>query len=288
MHAAVPRLAPATLAIAILGLPANSAESPAPPAPNAADFGLDRRDLAALAARDIPLIDFHVHLRGGMTVEKALARQQAAGIRIGVLRNIGAGWPIETDDQLRAFLDRATGRGLLVGLQVNDRDWHTRHDRGLLDRCDYILGDTMIMPMPADSSPPVKLWQPEHYTIAEPQAWMERYLRHNLRVLAEPITILANPTYLPPPVEDRYDELWTDARMKTVIAAAVANRVALEINARSGYPRERFIRMAKRMGARFSFGSNNFDADPIDMSRCLKAIDKYGLDRDDLYVPAAK
>ena len=117
---------------------------------------------------------------------------------------------------------------------------------------------------------------------------MKRYLRHNLKVLAEPITILANPTYLPKHVEDRYDELWTDERMKKIIAAAVANHVALEINARSGYPAERFIRMAKNMGAKFSFGTNNFDDKPIDMSRCLKAIGKYQLTKDDLYVPAAR
>ena len=60
---------------------------------------------------------------------------------------------------------------------------------------------------------------------------MERYMRHNLRVLAEPITILANPTYLPPAVEGMYDQLWTDARMRKVIQAAVDNNVALEINA---------------------------------------------------------
>jgi len=255
---------------------------------SASDFGVTKTDIEALAARDIPFIDFHVHLRGGMTVEKALARQESPGIKIGVLKNIGAGWPIETDDQLRAFLDKTTGKGVYVGLQVNDRDWHTKHSRALLDRCDFILGDTMIMPMPDDSSPPVKLFKPDQFTITNPEAWMKRYVHLNLKVLAEPITILANPTWLPKPVEDRYDELWTDQRMKKIIAAAVSNNVALEINAGSGYPSERFIRMAKKMGAKFSFGTNNFDDKPIDMSRCFAAIAKYGLVKDDLYVPAAK
>lgn len=254
----------------------------------ASDFGVTKADIESLSARDIPFIDFHVHLRGGMTVEKALARQSSPGIRIGVLKNIGAGWPIETDEQLRAFLDETTGKGVCVGLQVNDRDWHTKHSRAHLDRCDFILGDTMIMPMPDDSSPPVKLFKPDLYTIKDPEAWMKRYVDHNLKVLSEPITILANPTYLPKHVEDRYDQLWTDQRMGKIIAAAIANHVALEINARSGYPSERFIRMAKKMGARFSFGTNNFDDKPIDMSRCHAAIAKYGLTKDDLHVPAAR
>jgi hypothetical protein len=146
----------------------------------------------------------------------------------------------------------------------------------------------MIMPMPNDDSPPVKLFQPDEFTIDDPEAWMKRYVKHNLRVVAEPITILANPTWLPEPVAHLYDELWTDGRMARVIQAAIDNNVALEINAGSGYPSERFIRMAKKMGAKFTFGSNNFDDKPHDMTRCLEAIEKYGLTKADMYVPTPK
>jgi hypothetical protein len=243
---------------------------------------------AGNAAERLPIIDFHVHLRGGMTVEKAVTRQAATGVRIGVLRNIGKGWPIETDAQLREFLDSVAGHPVYVGLQVNDRDWYKRHSQELLKRLDYVLADTMIMAMPDDDSPPVKLWMPKLYTIDDPEAWMKRYMRHNLRVLAEPISIFANPTYLPPPVQDRYDELWTDERMKQVIQAAIDNHVALEIPARSKYPSDRFIRLAQQMGAEFSFGTNNFNDKPIDMSRCFKAIATFGLTEDDLFVPERK
>ena len=272
----------------LFGMPGRAGETKEKKSPSAADFGLARKDLENLQARGIPFIDFHVHLRGGMTFEKAEARQSFAGIRMGVLRNLGEGWPIETDDQLRAFLDEAEGHSVFVGLQVNDREWHLKHASELLEKCDFFLGDTMIMPMPDESSPPVKLFKPDTFTIEDPEAWMVRYIRHNLRVLAEPITILANPTWLPKAVEDRYDELWTDERMKTVIGAAIDGGVALEINARSGYPSERFIRLAKEMGAKFTFGTNNFDDKPIDMSRCLEAIEKYDLGKADLYVPARR
>jgi hypothetical protein len=163
-----------------------------------------------------------------------------------------------------------------------------KHSPDLLKRLDFVLGDTMIMPMPDDDSEPVRLWMADQYTIDDPEAWMERYVRHNLRVLAEPITILANPTYLPAPVKDLHDKLWTDERMRQIIQAAIDNDVALEINARSGLPHENFIRMAKKMGAKFTFGSNNFDDRPIDMTRCFEAIDRYGLEESDMYVPAPR
>ena len=266
----------------------DNADANIPPRTSDAGYGVGDNVIDRFAAINVPVIDFHIHMRGGLTVDKAIARQAVTGINSGVLRNIGTGWPIETDQQLADFLDSVQARPVFVGLQVNDRDWMTKHSKKLLDRLDFVLADTMIMPMPNDDSPFVKLWLTDGYTIEDPEAWMERYVRHNLRVLAEPVTILANPTYLPPPVEDLYDQLWTNERMRSVIAAAVKNNVALEINARSGLPHDRFIRMAKEMGARFTFGTNNFDDKPIDMTRCFDAIQRYDLEKKDMYVPDAK
>jgi hypothetical protein len=255
--------------------------------PTTDGYGVDPDQIDRLAGDDIPVIDYHIHLRGGMTVEKSLERQMATGVNLGVLENLGEGWPLDTDERLREFLDGAKNRPLFVGVQVNDRDWHLKHAPELLKRLDYVLGDTMIMPMPADDSPPVKLWIADQYKIDDPEAWMDRYVRHNLRVLAEPITILANPTYLPPAVKDQYDRLWTDERMKQVIQAAIDNGVALEINAASGLPSDRFLRMAKQMGAKFTFGTNNFDDRRFDLSRYFDAIQRYGLTKDDMYVPVS-
>ncbi len=283
-HDAGSRVAFRKIALRVLPDDADPAASP-----RASDegYGVKANLLVRYAAMDLPVIDFHVHLRGGMTVQKAVERQAVTGVNMGVLDNLGVGWPIETDEHLQKFLDLAAGYPVFVGLQVNDRDWMTKHSKQLLDRLDYVLADTMIMPMPNDDSRPVKLWIPEGYTIDDPEAWMERYIRHNLRVLAEPITILANPTYLPPPVEKLYDELWTDQRMETIVDAAIKNNVALEINA-GGLPHDRFIRIAKKKGARFSFGTNNFNDKPIDMARCFEVIDRYGLQKADIYVPSLR
>ena len=269
--------------IAVRSLP-DQADPLAQPRASTAGYGIDARHMDQIAGQYTPVIDYHVHLRGGMTAEKALERQAVTGMNVGVLRNLGKGWPLERDEQLREFLDRVDHRPLFVGVQVNDRDWHTQHAPELLERLDFILADTMIMPMPTDDDPPVKLFEPDQYTIEDPEDWMKRYVRHNLRVLAEPVTILANPTWLPPAVADQYDELWTDKRMRRVIQAAIDNHVALEINARSGYPHPRFIKLAREMDASFSFGSNNFDDKHHDMSRCMEAIAKYGLSKKNLYV----
>jgi len=248
----------------------------------AADYGVTDGRIEKYNEQGIPIIDYHIHLRGGMTAEKALERQKLTGYRCAVLKNIGRGWPIENAAQLREFIDSAKGSGLLIGLQVNDRDWHKQIPDCLRAKIDYFLGDTMIMPDREGKE--VRLWMADQVKIDDPQEWMDRYIKHNLVVLAEPITILANPTYLPACLADQYDELWTEARMRTVIGAAIKNNVALEINGKSGYPHDRFIRIAKEMGAKFSLGSNNFDDQPINISRCFDVIDRFGLKKEDMYV----
>lgn len=237
-------------------------------------------------ARELSITDYHIHMRGGMTVEKAAAREKETGIRSAVLENYGREWPLSDNARLKEFIDachRASpaGQRLPVGIQVNDRDWHARIDPALLKRLDFVLADTMIMGTGADGKP-CRLWLPG-LVIEDPEAWMARYLAHNLQVLDEPISILANPTYLPPCIADKYDELWTEARMRMVIARAVQKGVALEIQAGSKFPSLSFLRLAKSMGAKFSFGTNNFTDKPADLSRWQEAINALDLQPSDLW-----
>ena len=247
-----------------------------------------RARMADARARGLTLSDYHIHIRGGMTPEKAAERQEDSGIRSAVLENFGREWPISNNVALAAFIDscskaRADGRRLPVGLQVNDRDWYRQIDPALFKRLDFILADTMIMGVTAEGKPR-RLWLPD-VTIDDPEAWMREYLAHNLRILDEPVSILANPTYLPPCISNRYDQLWTDDRMRQVIAKAVAKGVALEIQAGSAYPKPRFLKLAKAMGAKFSFGTNNFDDKPKDLARWFEAIDLLDLKPADLWSP---
>src|SRR6185437_7386668 len=98
--------------------------------------------------------------------------------------------------------------------------------------------------------------------------------------------IYANPTFLPDQLAPDYEKLWTESRRRQVIAAAVANGVAIEINSRYRLPSPSFIRMAKAAGAKFSFGSNN--TGPEDLLRSeygIRMIHECGLGWQDFFVP---
>jgi len=250
--------------------------------------GAFKQELANARLRGLTLTDYHIHIRGGMTLEKAALREAQCGIRSTVLENFGREWPLADNPTLKAFIDAHAqplpdGRRLPVGIQVNDRDWFTRIDPALRKRLDFVLADTMIMGVTAEGKPR-RLWLPD-VTIEDPDAWMEEYLAHNLRILGEPVSILANPTYLPPCIAHLHDRLWTEDRMRQVIAKAVANGIALEIQAGSDFPKPAFLKLAKQMGAKFSFGTNNFDDKPKDLTRWFEAIELLDLKPAELWSP---
>jgi hypothetical protein len=250
-----------------------------------------KREIGGLGEKGFVLTDCHIHLRGGMTIEKADLRQQDSGIRSAVLENYGREWPLADNAKLKEFLDaldraQPSGGRIPVGIQVNDRDWHTQIDPALRKRLDFILADTMIMGVTAEGKPR-RLWLPG-VTIDNPAAWMEEYLAHNLRILDEPVSILANPTYLPPCIAPLYDQLWTEDRMRQVIAKAVAKGIALEIQLGSDFPKPAFLKLARRMGAKFSLGSNNFDDKTKDPARWFQTITLLDLKPADLWNPPAR
>ena len=227
-----------------------------------------QEQVARLKAKGIPLTDYHIHIRGGMTPEKALDWMKKTGIRSGVLENTGRDWPLSDNGKLKAFIEDAQRfPELLIGIQVNDRDWYKTTDPELLKILDFVVADAMIM----DGQ---KLWFENEYTIDDENAWLERYFNHCMTVVNEPITIFANPTYLPNKIVHRYDDFWTDERMNKLIDAAVKNNVTVEIQAGTNFPNKKFIEIAMKKGAKISIGRNNHDDRPNELKRSLDWLEE--------------
>jgi hypothetical protein len=246
------------------------------------------------AADNLPRIDLHVHLdaeaKGGKSVtpSEAAALSKKLGVRFGVLAEGGCGGEIRDDKTLEAFLQSMEGQPMWRGLQVYGFGWPNCLSAEKLGKLDYIAADALVFP---DSSGPhasgrsVWLWLPG-VTFADPQDFMDRYVEFNLRVLAQPIQVWANPTYIPESLKARYDELWTPARMDRLIAAAVKNHVAIEINAHFQIPSAAFVRRAKAAGAKFSIGSNRHAQGIGEIEYCLRMARNCGLTAKDFFVPS--
>jgi histidinol phosphatase-like PHP family hydrolase len=74
--------------------------------------------------------------------------------------------------------------------------------------------------------------------------------------------------------------------MQKVIAAAVESGVAIEINARYKLPSERFLKLAKAAGAKFTIGTNNTSSSDFgDWTYPLDMQQKVGLSWKNMWVP---
>jgi len=119
-----------------------------------------------------------------------------------------------------------------------------------------------------------RLWFENEYEIADENAWLERYFRHNMTVVNEPITIFANPTYLPNKIKHRYDDFWTEERMLKLIDAAAKNNVAFEIQSGTDFPNKKFIELALARGVKLTIGRNNHDDRPNELKRSLDWLEE--------------
>ena len=242
------------------------------------------RDILRLGAENYPVVDYHVHLKGGLTLEQALANSRRLGITYGIAINCGLGFPVHSDDSVRAYLATMKDQPCYVALQGEGREWMTLTSPESIAAFDYCFTDAMTFT--DDHGKRMRIWLPEEIgVIPDSQAFMEMYVERIVGVMREPIDIYANASFLPQQIAADYDKLWTPERMQKVIDAAVENNVAIEINNRYKIPSAAFIKAAKAAGAKFSFGTNNAAADLGRMEYPIQMVKQCGLKWQDIFVP---
>ncbi|HUT11894.1 MAG TPA: hypothetical protein VMY42_15440 [Thermoguttaceae bacterium] len=242
------------------------------------------RQIRALREANFPLIDFHVHLKGGLTLEEALANSRRTGIQYGIAPNCGLGFPITDDEGIDRFLDEMKGQPCFKGMQAEGREWVNLFSKEAIARFDYVFSDAMTFTDHRGKR--VRLWIADEVVIDDKQAFVDMCVDKIVSVISdEPIDIYVNPTFLPAPIAGEYDTLWTAERMQRVIDAAVKHGVAIEINARYRLPGPAFIKRAKQAGVKFAFGTNNGGRDLGRLEYCLQMIEECKLTPNDMFVP---
>ena len=260
---------------------------PTPNTPPAARDALAQQILN-LAAHNVPVVDYHVHLKAGLTLEQALRKSRRDGIQYGIAVNCGKNFPVQDDPSALRFLKSMEGQPVFVAMQAEGREWTQMFSRRVASQFDYIFTDSMTWT--DNHGRRMRLWIPEEVgAIADSQEFMDTLVDRAVGILDhEPIDIYVNPTYLPAVVAKDYDLLWTEERMRKVIDAAKRNDVAIEINNRYKLPSTQFLGLAKETGCKFSFGTNN--SGPDDLGRCEYGVEmaiEHGLAWKDFFVPGA-
>ena len=239
-----------------------------------------------LSSRNFPLIDLHVHLKQGLTIEQAMAKSREYGITYGIAVNCGLKMPYPSEESLNDFLKTyQKPPQSFLAMQAEGREWLDLFSKETIEKFDYVFTDAMTWTN--DDGKRMRLWIADEVEIGDPQKFMEMLVDRIEKILDnEPIDIYVNPSYIPDEIGDQYDELWTTDRMDRVIAALVRNEIALEINDARRIPSAAFIKRAKSKGVKFTFGTNN--AGQVDLGNleyCLEMIQECGLEAGDIWVP---
>jgi hypothetical protein len=242
------------------------------------------RAIRDLSAHNYPVVDYHVHLKGGWTLDEALRYSRSTGIAYGIAVNCGLNFPIRNEAAALDFVSSMKNQPVFVAMQAEGREWVKMFSPEAVARFDYVFTDSMTF---THNGRRIRLWIPEEVgDIGDPDQFMDVIVDKTVTILNhEPIDIYVNPTFLPDVMASGYDRFWTPARMRRVIDAAVKNDVAIEINNRYRLPSIPFVRAAKAAGAKFSFGTNNTDRQLGRLEYPLEVVRECKLSWSDIFVP---
>ena len=243
--------------------------------------------IATLKKAGFEIVDYHSHLKGGLTMEDLLAHSKKTGIDYGVAFNAGIGFPITDDSTLLANYEQYKDYPVYMAMQAEGSEWVDMFSEENIATFDYVFTDAMTWTDRKGRR--MRLWIPEEVFVDDKDDFMDQLVDKIVGVMTnEPIDLYVNSTYLPDILQPDYDVLWTAERMDKVIDAAVANNIAIEINARYKIPSATFIKKGKVAGVKFSMGTNNTDKNLGTLDYAIQMIDECGLEPGDFFKPSKK
>lgn len=242
-----------------------------------------------LQQKGFPVIDYHVHLKGGLTKEHAHAMSMNYGINYGVAPNLGEGGVgrmLANDQEALEYYNEVKPLPFLMGAQGEGRRWIVQFSEDAISRFDYLFTDAMTV---VDNGAICRIYRPEEVLMRgrTRQQYMDMIVDQTVKILAnEPADIYANATFIPENWMNAYDCLWTDERVDKVLDVLEENGIAMEISPRYKIPSFDIIRKAKEQGIKFTFGTNNVDTDFGRCEYAVEAISACGLEASDIWFPS--
>jgi len=255
------------------------------------------RPLSALAQTpaqpglDFPLEDYHVHLNA-MTIDQVVETSKQTGVKYGILEHCGTKdnqYPIvlSTDKDLLEWIAKLQGKGVYIGVQAEWIDWVGCFSKEAFSQLDYVLTDSWTV---RDANGKrIKAFSREYDPGDDAEAFMKWYVDWIVEILeTTPLDIWSHPMWVTRKFTPQLEQMWTEERMRRVIATLKNTNTAVEIDSAVKLPTMPFLKMAKEEGIKFSFGASSQGAkiNPIDWS--IATAKELGLTRKDMFQPAPK
>jgi hypothetical protein len=97
------------------------------------------RQIIEIGRHNLPMVDYHVHLKEGLTIEAAMAKSRRDGIGYGVAINCGKLQPVTDNQGARAFVDSLKGQPCFIAMQAEGREWLQMFSRDTVALFDYVF-----------------------------------------------------------------------------------------------------------------------------------------------------
>ena len=244
-------------------------------------------EIIKLHQEDFPVLDYHIHIKGGFDDREAAKLSRKVGINYASSPNCGIGFPITDDAGVMEFLEASRSLPFILAMQAEGREWVTTFSPEVRAEFDYVFTDALTFTDTKGRR--TRLWMRSETWIEDEQEYMDLIVDKICDVLEEPMDIYVNPCFLPPQMDDRYDEFWTEARMNRFVEALAKSGKAMEINNRYKIPNKAIIQKAKAAGVKFTFGTNNAGANDVGlMEYAIQMKKECGITAADMYKPKIK
>ncbi|MCD7935725.1 MAG: DUF1080 domain-containing protein [Tannerellaceae bacterium] len=243
-------------------------------------------EIIRLHQEDFPVLDYHVHLKGGLTRQVAAEQSRRTGINYAVAPNCGIGFPVTNDQDIYNFLDTMRNEPFILPMQAEGREWITTFSEQARDEFDFVFTDALTFT--DDKGNRTRLWVNSTVFIEDEEKYMDLIVDRICRVLQEPVDVYVNPFFLPESMADRYDEFWTEERMNKAVEALAKSGKALEINELYQIPNKAILLKAKAAGVKFTFGSNNVTPDVSKLEYSIRMKKECDLQSHHMYKPKIK
>ena len=244
-------------------------------------------EIIKLHQSDFPVLDYHVHLKRRINQGSCQLSNPARPVSIiRSHRTAASVSQITNDQQVMDYLNEMRSQPFILGMQAEGREWITTFSPETLKEFDYVFTDALTFK--DNKGRRTRLWIPEETWIENEEQYMDMIVDRICSVLEEPVDIYVNPCFLPSPMDKRFDEFWTEARMNRFVEALAKSGKALEINELYNIPNKAIIMKAKAAGVKFTFGSNNVTPNVSDLSYSIRMMKECGLTAEDMYKPKVK
>jgi len=101
------------------------------------------RQILELEAANFPVVNSHVHLKGGLSIEDALRLSRQTGIGYGIAVNCGVGFAVTNDAGINAYLESMKSQPVYIAMQAEGREWVKMFSKEAIAKFDYVFTDSM-------------------------------------------------------------------------------------------------------------------------------------------------